>query len=216
MNSVMIVDDHPVLRCGLAALIEAESDLAVCGQAASGHEALRMIPEIRPDIVIVDLELGGMHGLDLVKSMQSQHPQIPALVLTMHDETVYAERSLRAGAKGYLSKSALDATVLLAIRCILQGETYMSDKLKEQLATKFVGRGVPTSDSPLDVLTDRELQVFRLIGKGLTTREIAATLFLSVKTVESHVEHIKRKLALDSAAALARRAYRWVENGDTG
>lgn len=215
MSTVLIVDDHPVLRRGLAAMIESEPDLTVCGQATSGHEALEMIPEIRPDIVIVDLELDGMHGLDLVKAMESRHPQIPALVLTMHDEPVYAERSLRAGAKGYASKQALDATVLVAIRCVLRGETYMSAELKARLAAKYVGGGTLATDSPLDLLTDRELQVFRLIGEGLTTRNIAATLFLSVKTVESHVEHIKRKLALDSAAALARRAIQWVETGKT-
>lgn len=215
MSTVLVVDDHPVLRRGVTAMIEAEPDLSVCGEAATGHQALEMIPEVRPDIVIVDLELEGMHGLDLVKAMKSRHPQVPALVLTMHDETVYAERALRAGARGFLSKQALDATVVVAIRCVLGGETYMSAELKERLAAKFVGGGTLATDSPLDALTDRELQVFRLIGEGLTTRAIAATLFLSVKTVESHVEHIKRKLTLDSAAALVRRAIQWVETNKT-
>lgn len=215
MSTVLIVDDHPVLRRGLVAMIESEPNLTVCGQAASGHEALEMITEVRPDIVIVDLELEGMHGLELVKAIKARHPQVPAMVLTMHDETVYAERALRAGARGYVSKQALDATVLVAIRRVLRGETYMSEELKARLATKYVGGETLATNSPLDVLSDRELQVFRLIGEGLTTRAIAATLFLSVKTVESHVEHIKRKLALESAAALARRAVQWVETGKT-
>ena len=212
-KTILIVDDHPTLRRGLAALIDSERDLAVCGEAATCREALAAIPESRPDLVIVDLALGGGDGLDLVKEMRKRHPAIPALVLSMHDETVYAERSLKAGARGYVTKQQLDSTVLVAIRRLLGGKTYMSDTLEARLAAKFVdGRTVET-DSPLDALSDRELQVFRLIGQGRSTRQIAETLSLSIKTIESHREHIKSKLSLATTAELAQHATRWVETG---
>jgi len=199
----------------LTSLIESEPDLAVCGEAATCPAALEAIRVSPPDLVIVDLELEGCDGLDLVKDMKTRHPEIPALVLSMHDETVYAERSLRAGARGYLTKQQLDETVLVAIRSLLAGNTYMSDKLQARLATKFVGGRTLETESPLDALSDRELQVFRLIGQGRTTRQIAETLHLSIKTIESHREHIKQKLTLESAAELAQRATQWVETGRT-
>jgi len=215
-KTILLVDDHPVLRRGLASLIESEPDLAVCGEAATCRAALEAIRDSRPDLVTVDLELDGSDGLDLVKDMKTHHPEIPALVLSMHDETVYAERSLRAGARGYITKQQLDDTVLVAIRRLLEGETYMSDKLEARLAAKFVGGRTLETDSPLDALSDRELQVFRLIGQGRSTRQIAETLHLSIKTIESHREHIKQKLNLESAPELARRATQWVETGRTG
>ena len=214
-KSILIVDDHPVLRRGLAALIESEPDLAVCGEAATCLEALEAIRESRPDLVIVDLELGQGDGLDLIKQMKSRHPEVPALVLSMHDETVYAERSLRAGARGYVTKQQLDATVLVAMRGLLEGGTYMSPKLEARLAAKYVDGGALETSSPLEALSDRELQVFRLIGRGRTTRQIAETLNLSVKTIESHRAHIKSKLTLESSAELSQRATQWVE-GERG
>jgi DNA-binding NarL/FixJ family response regulator len=210
-KTVLIVDDHSLVRRGLTALIESEPDLAVCGEAATCREALEAIRQSQPDLVIVDLALGEDDGLDLVKAMKTHHPEIPSLVLSMHDESLYAERSLRAGALGYVTKQQLDDTVLVAIRRLLDGEMYLSDKLEGRLAVKYVGGRTLETDSPLNALSDRELQVFRLIGQGRTTREIAGTLKLSIKTIESHREHIKQKLSIASAAELAQRATQWVE-----
>jgi DNA-binding NarL/FixJ family response regulator len=210
-KAILIVDDHPMLRRGLAALIDNEPDLAVCGEAATGAEALTAIRESQPDLVTVDLALEESDGLDLVKELKKRHPEIPVLVISMHDEKVYAERSLRAGARGYVTKQQLDETVLVAIRRLLDGETYLSDKLETRLAAKFVDGRTLETDSPLEALSDRELQVFGLIGRGRTTRQIADTLRLSIKTIETHREHVKSKLALESSAALAQRAAQWVE-----
>ena len=212
-KTILIVDDHPMLRRGLAALIDSEPNLSVCGEATTCSEGLAAIAESRPDLVIVDLTLGEDDGLDLVKEMKARHPAIPALVLSMHDEAVYAERSLKAGARGYITKQQLDNTVLVAIRRLLDGETYMSDTLEARLAAKFVDGRTLETDSPLDALSDRELQVFRLIGQGRSTRQIADTLNLSIKTIESHREHIKSKLSLETTAELAQRATQWVETG---
>lgn len=213
MKTILIVDDHPVLRRGLAALIETEPDLAVCGEAANCKSALEIIGKRKPDAVIVDLMLDGSDGLDLVKGMKSEHPTIATLVLSMYDEAVYAERALRAGAMGYLTKKQLDETVLIAIRTVLDGETYMSEELKARLASKFIRGESLATNSAIDTLSDRELQVFQQIGYGRATRQIAQRFNLSVKTVESHLEHIKQKLTLSSAAELAQSATRWVETG---
>jgi DNA-binding NarL/FixJ family response regulator len=166
--------------------------------------------------VIVDLMLEGRSGLDLVKEMTAHHPEIPALVLSMHDEAVYAERSLRAGARGYVTKQQIDGTLLVAIRRVLDGETYMSAALESRLARNYLGGRNPDADSPLTRLTDRELQIFRLIGEGRGTRRIAEDLHLSVKTIESHTAAIKRKLGLRSGTDLAHRATQWVEAGGAG
>lgn len=212
-RSVLIVDDHPVLRRGLAALIAAEPDLTVSGEAATIETALEAIEAARPDLVIVDLALGDRDGLELIKEVKTRHPGLPTLVLSMHDESVYAERSLRAGARGYVTKQQLDNTVLIAIRHVLDGEIYMSEQLTTRLATKFLS-GRPSSTAPsIDQLSDRELQVFRLIGQGRSTRQIAQMLDLSIKTIESHRGHIKEKLGLGSASELAQRATQFVETG---
>ncbi len=212
-NAILIVDDHPVLRRGLASLIESEPDLTVCGEASTCESALEAVQQTQPDLVTVDLELDGSDGLQLIKQMKSRHQEIPVLVLSMHDEEVYAERCLKAGARGYLTKQELDESVLVAIRRLLDGELHMSAKLGARLAAKFVSGGSPTTDSPLDALSNRELQVFRLIGRGRSTRQVAEDLHLSVKTIESHREHIKHKLSIETAAELAQRATRWVETG---
>lgn len=214
-SRILIVDDHPVLRRGLAALIESEPDLTVCGEAADTRTALEAIEECEPDIAIIDVALDASDGLDLLKEMRNRHPGLPALVLSMYPEAVYAERSLRAGARGYISKQQLDDTVLTAVRKILAGGTYMSETLKDRLATKFVNGKTLDSGSTLDVLSDRELQVFRLIGQAKTTREIADSLHLSIKTIESHREHIKHKLGLSTAAELSQRAALWVAMGES-
>ena len=215
-RTILIVDDHPVLRRGLASLIEPEPDLAVCGEASSCRAALAAIRESRPDLAIVDLSLEGCDGLDLVKDMKKRHPGIPVLVLSMHEESVYAERALRAGARGYLSKQQLDDAVLTAMRRLLAGETFMSPELEARLARRYVGGGTLETGSALDALSDRELEVFRWIGRGRSTRQIAEDLHLSIKTIESHREHIKHKLGIETAAQLTRRAVQWVETGSAG
>ena len=208
---ILVVDDHPLLRRGVAALIRTEPDLDVCAEAATAAAALDAIREHSPDLVIVDITLEGPDGLGLIKEMKARYPEIPALVLSMHDEAVYAERALRAGARGYVTKQQLDDTLLAAIRRVLNGEMYMSEKVRSRFAEKFLGGAASENDSPLAALTDHELEVFRLIGQGQSTRQIAHHLHRSVKTIESYREHIKQKLTLGSGAELVRRATLWVE-----
>ncbi|MEJ2516044.1 MAG: response regulator transcription factor [Gammaproteobacteria bacterium] len=209
-RTVLIVDDHPILRRGLAALIESEPDLVVGAEAADCKAAIDAFGRVHPDLVIVDLALGDDDGFNLVVWMHSHHPDTPALVLSMYEESVFAERSLRAGARGYINKTQLDDTFVTAMRRLLNGGTYMSTTLQEQLAGQYIGARHPATGSPVDGLSDRELQVFRMIGDGQTTREIAQHLNLSVKTIETHRSHIKSKLGLASSAALAHSASQWV------
>jgi DNA-binding NarL/FixJ family response regulator len=216
-KAIVIVDDHPLMCRGLAALIDGEPDLAVTAEAATCHSALQAIGRITSDLAIVDLALAeGDDGLDLVKALKTRHPEMPTLVLSALPETVYAERALRAGARGYLSKQQIGDTVLVAIRRLLGGGMYMSEALALRLAGQFVGLRTRKADGPLAGLSDRELQVFRLLGQGRGTREIALILHLSPKTIESHREHLKQKLAVNTAPELVRRAIRWVESGETG
>jgi DNA-binding NarL/FixJ family response regulator len=216
MKTLLIVDDHPILRLGLTALIESEPGLAVHAAVGTCAAALASMRESQPDLAIVDLSLGDEDGLDLIKEIKTRYPKVPSLVLSMHDEAIYAERALRAGALGYVAKHQLDETVLCAIRRALDGETYMSEALQRRLAERYVGGRTLEAGSPMGALSDRELQVFGLIGRGRTTRQIAETLTRSVKTVESHLEHIKNKLGIASAAELAQRATQWVEAGRAG
>ena len=202
-----------MLRRGLISLIESEPDLAVCGEASTCPAAFAAIGQHKPDLVVVDLGLEDCEGLDLIKDMKTHHPNTPALVLSMHDESLYAERACRAGARGYVSKQQLDDTVLIAIRRVLNGEMYMSEKMGALYAEKFLGGRTLQIDSPLAVLTDRELEVFRLIGQGQGTRQIAKRLHLSIKTIESYRAHIKQKLTIPSGAELTQRATHWVETG---
>jgi DNA-binding NarL/FixJ family response regulator len=215
-KTLLVVDDHPILRLGLTALIESEPGLAVHAAVGTRAAALASIRESQPDLVIVDLSLGDEDGLDLIKELKTRYPKVPSLVLSMNDEANYAERALRAGALGYVAKHELDETVLKAIRLALAGETYMSEALQRRLAERYVGGQTLETGSPIGALSDRELQVLGLIGRGRTTRQIAETLSRSVKTVESHLEHIKNKLGILSAAELAQRATQWVEAGRAG
>jgi DNA-binding NarL/FixJ family response regulator len=211
---ILLVDDHPLMRRGLTALIDSEPDLVVCAEAGNRQAAFEAIARRHPDLAIVDLSLdGGEDGLDLVKTLKIRCPSIPALVLSMHPEAHYGERALRAGARGYLSKHQLGEAVLAAIRRVLAGRIYMSETLGMDLASRFVG-GDANPRSPLAKLSDRELQVFRLIGEGRRTREIAPILNLSPKTIESYREHLKQKLDIDGAPELVRRAVRFVETGE--
>lgn len=211
--AILIVDDHSMLRRGLTALIESDPAFGVCAQAATRRDALEAIRNNCPDLVIVDLALGDDDGLELVKEIKTRHPHIASLVFSMHDESLYAERCLRAGARGYVSKQNLDETLLVAIHCVLDGKTYMSEVLAARLAARYLGGQTLQTDSPLGALSDREQQVFGLIGRGRTTRQIAQSMNLSIKTIESHREHIKRKLAIATSAELAQRATHWVETG---
>jgi DNA-binding NarL/FixJ family response regulator len=212
---VFLVDDHPIVRQGLALLIDREGDLAVCGEADGGFGVLQAIADLRPAIVVLDISLNGPDGLDLLKTIRVHDPGLPVLVLSMHDELTYAERALRAGANGYIMKQEATEKVLVAIRRILRGEMYLSDRLTNRMLQHFIRGSVPTPDSPLANLSDRELEVFRLIGDGHATRQIADELHISVKTVESYQAHIKEKLSLRSARELVQHAIKWSvsENG---
>jgi DNA-binding NarL/FixJ family response regulator len=207
--TVLLVDDHPIVRQGLTQLINQEADLAVCAQAEDGYGALHAIAIHRPDIVILDLSLNGPDGLAVLKDIRASHATLPVLVLSMHDESLYAERVLRAGANGYIMKQEATERVLEAIRRIRGGEVYVSDTIAKRLLRQVVSSAAD-GKSPIEALTDRELAVFRLIGKGRGTREIADHLRVSVKTVESHQAHIKDKLGLKNARELAQHAFQWV------
>ncbi|MCP4867124.1 MAG: response regulator transcription factor [Proteobacteria bacterium] len=211
MSRVFLVDDHPVFRYGLRGLIESHDDLEVCGEAESKREALTMISADPPDVVLVDISLKGVSGIELIKDLKIHHPDLPTLVLSMHDEDLYAERAIRAGANGYLMKHEAADNVVESILRVLKGELVMSRRLSETLLRRALqGKGGERPTSPLDVLSDRELEVFEHIGRGLGTREIAETLHISVKTVETHKANIKQKLDLRGATDLLRAAVSWV------
>lgn len=207
---VLIVDDHPIVRQGLALLINQEHDLAVCGQAEDAHEAIRAIRESEPDMVIVDISLKDTSGVELIKDLQVQHPNLPILTLSMHDEAVYGERALRAGARGYIMKQEATEKVVTAIRRVLAGEIYVSDGMAAKMVSKLVGGPSRKTGSPVERLSDRELEVFRMLGEGYNTREMAEKLHLSIKTIETYRAHIKDKLALADASELLRSAIQWV------
>ncbi len=210
-TKILLVDDHPIVRQGLGELIEEEPDLSVCGEARDSAEALQVIDARRPDLVIVDISLHDTSGIELIKDLKARHPGLPALVLTMHDETLYAERALRAGARGYVMKEEATENVLAAIRMVLSGQIYLSQKMAARLLSKFVDGPSDYPGSTVESLSDRELQVFELIGQGLGSRQIAQQLHLSIKTIESHREHIKSKLQLTNSTELVRHAVQWVE-----
>ena len=209
---VLLVDDHPIVRQGLALLIDREADLSVCGEAEGAHSAFHAIETLRPDIVVLDISLSGPDGLDVLKEIRMKTASLPVLILSMHDESIYAERAMRAGANGYIMKQEATEKVLVAIRRILLGEVYLSDRLTNTMLQQYVRGPSPTKSSPLVSLTDRELEVFRLIGEGHGTRQIAEELHLSVKTIESYQAHIKEKLALRNARELVQHAIEWTVN----
>jgi DNA-binding NarL/FixJ family response regulator len=207
---IFIVDDHPIVRQGLALLINREPDLAVCGDAEEAGSALDRIEELKPDLVVLDISLNGPDGLDLLKTIRARDLNLPVLILSMMDEVLYAERGLRAGANGYIMKQQATEQVLVALRRILGGEIYVSERMSNKMLHLFVG-GSPAAhqSSPVADLTDRELEVFRLIGEGHGTRQIADELHLSIKTVESYQAHIKEKLLLKNGRELVQRAIQW-------
>ena len=210
-RKILIVDDHPILRKGLSMLINQEPDLVVDGEAEDARKALEAIETIRPDMVIVDISLPGIDGVELLKSIKLRYGDLPTLVVSMHDESLFAERALRAGARGYVMKQEALDNVLVAIRRVLAGEIFVSNKIATKMLERMVDSDSKTVTSPIDLLSDRELTVFRLIGQGQTTRQIAEKLHLSVKTVESYRSHIKDKLKLGGGTDLLKCAIQWVQ-----
>jgi DNA-binding NarL/FixJ family response regulator len=205
-TKILLVDDHPIVRERLAELIAQEPDLVVCGEAEDHNGALKAADALNPDLAIVDITLKDTYGIELIKQLKERHPHLPILVLSMHDESLYAERSLRAGAKGYLTKQEATKKVVAAIRRVLSGEVYLSERMASTILRKVAG-GVSAADAkPTDVLTDRELEVFQLLGQGMAVRQLAEQLFISVKTVEAHREHIKQKLGFKTSGELLRYA----------
>jgi DNA-binding NarL/FixJ family response regulator len=205
---VLIVDDHPIVRQGLRRMIEPEPDLVVCGEVQTEREARTAIRALSPDVVIVDISLAQGDGLELVRDVHAQQPDLPMLVLSMHDELIYAERLLAAGASGYIMKQAASDQLLIALRQVLAGGTYLSESLAGNLG-RTEGAGISGGSDPIDRLSNRELQVLSLIGRGMSSREAAEALGLSVKTVETHRQSLKRKLNLATNAQLLQYAINW-------
>ena len=213
-KQLLIVDDHPMMREGLAQLINHEPGLAVCGEAGNFREALELIGTFKPDLVLADISLPDKSGLELIKDIQALHAGVPVLVISMHDESLHAERVLRAGGRGYIMKQEGGKKIMEAIQQVLAGQIYVSEKMSVRILETFSGHGSRTNRSTIENLTDREFEVFQLIGHGKGTREIAERLHLSIKTVDAHRAHIKEKLNLKDATELVRHAVRWVETQD--
>jgi DNA-binding NarL/FixJ family response regulator len=208
---VFLVDDHPLVREWLTNLIHQQPDLSVCGESETAAEALEAIIKLKPDVAIIDISLKGGSGIELIKNLKATEARVAVIVLSMHDESLYAERALRAGARGYIMKRETAKKVVAAIRQVLDGKLYLSEQLSASLAEKFVGRDSATISPSIDQLSDRELQVFQLLGQGYETRQIAQSLNISMKTVQAFCARIKEKLKLASATELLREAIRWHE-----
>jgi DNA-binding NarL/FixJ family response regulator len=215
-KQILIVDDHPMMRQGLGQLISAESDLAICGEANNAENALDLINTVKPDLVLVDISLPGKNGLELIKDFQALQPGLHVLVISMHDESLFAERVLRAGGRGYIMKQEGGKKLMQAIRQVLEGKIYVSEKMSSNILEMFSGRRAGAESSPLEKLTDREFEIFQLISQGKSTRDIAEKLHLSVKTVDVHRANVKAKLKLTSASELVRFAARWSESQGNG
>ena len=209
-KKIFLLDDHPIVRQGLSQLVNEQADLSVCGVAPDAASAFEAMDELSPDLLILDISLDGPDGLDFLKRLRLRENAPPVLVLSMHDESLYAERALRAGAKGYIMKQVATESLLAAIRKILKGGIYVSDGMAARMLHQFANRSGQTERSPLAELSDRELEVFRLIGEGQGTREIAELLHVSMKTVESYQAHLKEKLCLRNSRELVQRAIHWV------
>ncbi len=210
-SRILLVDDHRIVLDGYRLILDAEPDLSVSAIATSVSEALASVERDHPDLVIADLSMTGRGGLDLIKDLAALHPELKILVCSMHDEALYAERALRAGAKGYVMKDADGPTFLTAVRRVLGGQIFMSEKLAGRVLASFAGVRPRGTHSPLEKLSDREFEVFRLFGEGKTAKEIACQLNLSPKTVSVHRDHIKEKLEFQTSAEMIRQAVRFVE-----
>jgi DNA-binding NarL/FixJ family response regulator len=207
---ILIVDDHPITRYGLTQLINHEPDLLVCGDAESAAQALATIKSARPDLVLADITMPGKSGLEFIKDMRAQHPGVAVLVISMHDENIYAERVLRAGGRGYIMKNEGGEKVLGAIRQVLQGQVYVSQRISAALLDVLTRQRSSAGDATPGVLSDREFEVFQLVGEGLSAQQIGQRLNLSVKTVGTHRQHIRQKLKLRTGPELIRQAVRWA------
>jgi DNA-binding NarL/FixJ family response regulator len=210
-KKILLVDDHPFMRAGLAGLIDRQPDMMVCGEAGNPMEAFQALEKNHPDLVLTDLTMPGRSGLEFIKDLRAANPQLAILVVSMHDELVHAERALRAGARGYIMKEAGGENLLTALRQVLRGEVYVSPRMSARILEGLSGGKPRGSSSPIEKLTDREFEIFQLIGQGKSTRDIAAQLHLSPKTVDVHRANIKEKLGLTDVTSLIRHAVRWVE-----
>ena len=215
-KKIFVVEDHPIFRLGISELINQEEDLAVCGDAESVPQAMREIDRLNPDLLIVDISLKNSDGIDLVKEMHNQRKDLPIMILSMHDEFLYAERALRAGARGYIMKEEAMESVVFAIRQVLAGNLYFNDRVKEHILFQLSGDSAAADADPIKRLTTRELEVFRLIGRGFSTRDIAGRLNLSIKTIGTYRERIKEKLGLRNATELVRLAVHWENTRKIG
>lgn len=207
-NRILMVEDHPILREGMAKLINHEEDMVVCAEAETAHDAIEMVDKHKPDLLLLDITLKDGSGLDVLKELKSRHPHLPTLILSMHDESLYAERALRAGARGYVMKGETPAKVITAIRRVLANEISLSEDMTRTALVRLGGG--KREASTIEELSDRELEIFQAIGRGLSTREIADTLHLSMKTIASHRENIKVKLKLKSSSDLMKQAIHWM------
>jgi DNA-binding NarL/FixJ family response regulator len=208
-SRILIVDDHPLFREGLQQLIDRDPGLEVCGEASGAAEALQVIPQLKPDLVLVDITLGGTSGIELIKHIKTDFEELPVLVVSMHDESLYAERALRAGAMGYVMKHEPGKTVKNAIHKVLRGEMYLSERMSSSVISKFM-RGQPDRPaSPIDILSDRELEVFRMLGEGKGTRQIAQDLNVTIPTINSFRNRIKEKLHLKTSTEVMLHAIQW-------
>ena len=211
---VFLVDDHPMVREHLSALLGREADLTVCGEADDAPAALSRIKELQPDLVIMDISLKHSNGLELLKNLKAVDAEIPVLVLSMHDESLFAARALRAGALGYITKEEASKKILLAVRRVLAGQVYLSEQMSDRMMKRMVGGQPEGTGSPMEVLTDRELEVFQMIGRGMATRRIAEELRIGVKTVESYRARIKDKLYLNDGTQLVQQAVQWAQSNE--
>lgn len=209
-SKILIVDDHPLVREGLVGLISTQPDFEICGQASSAAEARELAETAHANVAIIDLALQDGNGIELIKEFKRQDEKLKMLVLSMHDESLFAERALRAGAVGYVGKNEASRTIVQAIRHVLQGQIYLSPRMTERLLQRAVGSPAGLNRSPIERLTDREMEVFEMVGRGMTSRQIARRLNLSPKTVDTHREHIKSKLELKNGAELTRHAVQWL------
>jgi DNA-binding NarL/FixJ family response regulator len=210
-RKIMLVDDHPMMRTGLAQFINKQQDMETCCEFGSAAEAFEAFERFNPDLVLTDITLPNKSGIELIKDLLAARPDLPILVVSMHDETMYAERVLRAGARGYIMKESGGENLLAAIRQVLSGQVYVSSRISAQILDNLAARKPRGSHSPIEKLSDREFEIFGLIGQGKSTRNIAKQLHLSPKTVEVHRGHIKEKLNLKDATALVHQAVRWFE-----
>lgn len=207
---VLVVDDHPVVCMGLACIVNQEGDLLVCGEAHNAHEALKAIEALQPDIAIVDISLKGQSGIELVKNIKMRYPELPILVFSIYDESIYSEIALRAGAKGYLMKQESNEKIINAIRRILDKDIYLSEKIASKILCKYFEKRSKKNGSLIEILSDRELEVLRLIGQGYRNRQIARELYIGVKTVETYRSHLKKKLKLKDSSELTKFAIQWT------